>query len=44
VSSFVETKKNYSPGMTPLKSWLELTYPLLIAASVDTFCLVVPQP
>jgi len=26
-----------------LKSWLELTYPLLIAASLDTFCLVAPQ-
>ena len=25
----------------PLKSWLELTYPLLIAASLDTFCLVI---
>ena len=24
----------------PLKFWLELTYPLLIAASLDTFCLV----
>jgi len=41
VSSFVETKK-YSPGTT-LKSWLELTCPLLIAASLDTFCLVAPQ-
>jgi len=28
----------------PLKSSLELTYPLLIAASLDTFCLVAPQP
>ena len=27
----------------PLKSWLELTYPLLVAASLDTFCLVAPQ-
>ena len=27
----------------PLKSWLELTCPLLIAASLDTFCLVAPQ-
>jgi len=27
----------------PLKSWLELTYPLLIAASLDTFCLVARQ-
>ena len=27
----------------PLKSWLNLTYPLLIAASLDTFCLVLPQ-
>jgi len=28
----------------PLKSSLELTYPLMIAASLDTFCLVAPQP
>jgi len=28
----------------PLKSWLQVTYPLLKAASFDTFCLVVPQP
>jgi len=27
----------------PLKSWLQVTYLLLIAASFDTFCLVVPQ-
>ena len=27
----------------PLKSWLKVTYPLLIAASLDTFCLVAPQ-
>jgi len=27
----------------PLKSRLELTYPLLIAASLDTFCLIAPQ-
>ena len=27
----------------PQKSWLELTYPLLIAASLDTFCLIAPQ-
>jgi len=27
----------------PLKSWLKLTHPLLIAASLDTFCLVAPQ-
>jgi len=27
-----------------LKSSLELTHPLLIAASLDTFCLVAPQP
>jgi len=26
-----------------LKSWLELTYPVLIATSLDTFCLVAPQ-
>ena len=28
----------------PVKSWLKLTYPLLKAASFDTFCLVAPQP
>jgi len=28
----------------PLKSWLQVTYPLLNAASFDTFCLVTPQP
>jgi len=28
----------------PLKSWLQVTYPLLKAASFDTFCLVAPQP
>jgi len=27
----------------PLKSWLQVTYPLLKAASFDTFCLVAPQ-
>jgi len=27
----------------PLKSWLQVTYRLLIAASLDTFCLVAPQ-
>jgi len=27
----------------PLKSWLNLTYPLLTAASLDTFCFVAPQ-
>jgi len=27
----------------PLKSWFKLTYPLLIAASLDTFCLVARQ-
>jgi len=27
-----------------LKSWLQVTYPLLKAASLDTFCLVAPQP
>jgi len=29
---------------SPLKSLLQVTYPLLKAASVDTFCLVAPQP
>jgi len=28
----------------PLTSWLQVTYPLLKAASFDTFCLVAPQP
>ena len=28
----------------PLKSWLQVTYPLLKAASFDTFCLIAPQP
>jgi len=27
-----------------LKSWIQVTYPFLKAASFDTFCLVVPQP
>jgi len=27
-----------------LKSWLQVTYHLLIAARLDTFCLVAPQP
>ena len=27
-----------------LKSWLELTYPLVIAATLDTCCIVAPQP
>ena len=27
----------------PLKFWLKVTYPLLKAASFDTFCLVAPQ-
>jgi len=27
----------------PLKCWLNLTYPLLIAASLDTFCFVACQ-
>ena len=28
----------------PLKSWLQVTYPLMKAASFDTFCLVAVQP
>ena len=40
MSSFVETKKNVPKGRPlSLKSWLQVTYPLLIAASLDTFCL-----
>ena len=31
-------------GPVPLKSWLQVTYPLVKAASFDTFCLVAPQP
>ena len=27
----------------PMKSWLNLTYALLMAATLDTFCLVAPQ-
>ena len=36
----------YSQGDDPfpLKFWLQVTYPLLKAASFDTFCLVAPQP
>ena len=30
--------------LLPLKFWLKVTYPLLKAASFDTFCLVAPQP
>jgi len=28
----------------PLRSWLQVTYPLLKAASFEPFCLVAPQP
>ena len=45
MSSFVETKKIFPRGDPfPLKSWLQVTYPLLKAASFDTFCLAAPQP
>jgi len=45
VYSFVETKKIFHrDDPFPLKSWLRVTYPLLKAASFDTFCLVAPQP
>ena len=45
VSSFLETKKIFPRDEPfPLKSWLELTYPLLIAASLDTFYLVASHP
>ena len=40
VSSFVETKKYTQGRPLPLKSWFILTYPFLIAVSLDTFCLV----
>ena len=44
VQSFVETKQIFlRDDPFPLKSWLKLTYPLLTAASLDTFCLVAPQ-
>ena len=44
VSSFAETRKIFPRhDPFPLKSWLQVTYPLLIAASLDTFCLVAPQ-
>jgi len=41
---FLETKKIF-PRDDPflLKSWFKLTYPVLIAASLDTFCLVESQ-
>ena len=43
LSSFLETKK-YSRGTTPSPEILVQTdLPLLIAASLDTFCLVAPQ-
>ena len=43
--SFAETKK-YSPGTTTSPEILAPSdlYPLLKAASFDTFCLVAPQP
>jgi len=44
VPSFVETKQIFPrDDHFPLKSWLQVTYPLLIAASLDTFRLVAPQ-
>jgi len=43
MSSFVETKK-YSPGTTPSTEILpQSDISLLIAASLDTFCVVAPQ-
>jgi len=37
-------KKNIPQGDSfLLKSWFKVTYTLLIAASLDTFCLVAPQ-
>ena len=43
MSSFVETKK-YSPVTTPSPEIFARTdLPLLIASSLDTFCLVAPQ-
>jgi len=42
-SSFVDTKNILQGLPLPLKSWLQVTYPLLKAASFDTFCLVAPQ-
>jgi len=44
VSSFVETKK-YIPQGRPLlpEILVQTDLPLLIAASLDTFCLVAPQ-
>ena len=41
--SFLETKNIPRDDTLPLKSWLKVTYPLPIAASLDTFCLVAPQ-
>jgi len=45
MSSFVETKKIFPRDEPfPLKYWLQVTYPLMKAASFDTFCLIAPQP
>ena len=45
VSSFVKKQQKICPrdDPFPLKCWLQVTYPLLIAAILDTFCLVAPQ-
>jgi len=41
----LQKPKNIPQGRPlPLKCWLKVTYPLLKAASFDTFCLVAPQP
>ena len=44
--SFCRNQKKYFPrdDPFPLKFWLQVTYPLMKAASFDTFCLVAPQP
>jgi len=40
----LQKAKNIPQGRPlPLKSWLQVTYPLLIAWSLDAFCLVAPQ-
>jgi len=34
----------HGDDLFPLKSWLQVTYPLLNAVNFDTFCPVAPQP
>jgi len=34
----------HGDDLFPLKSWLQVTYPIMKAARFDTFCLVASQP